>query len=176
MIRYAIAGVVLYSLSLPAQSPPAPLSASEQWKPLQFLMGNWEAKTKGGSAGAASSGTYVFQPELRGHVLARHSAGAECKGPADFNCEHGDLLYVYRDSTAAPLKAVYFDNEGHVIYYDVTIPAPNTAVFLSQPSQPGPQFRLVYELKGGIMEGKFQLRMPGQTEFKSYLEWSGGRK
>jgi hypothetical protein len=26
------------------------------------------------------------------------------------------------------------------------------------------------------MSGKFQLRMPGQAEFKSYLEWSGARK
>jgi hypothetical protein len=31
-------------------------------------------------------------------------------------------------------------------------------------------------LKGAIMAGKFQMQMPGQTDWKSYLEWSGGRK
>jgi hypothetical protein len=46
---------------------------------------------------------------------------------------------------------------------------PTTAVFLSSPSQPGPQFRLSYQLKGSTC-GKFQMRMPGETEFKSYLE------
>jgi hypothetical protein len=34
----------------------------------------------------------------------------------------------------------------------------------------------VYELKGDVMFGKFQMHMPGQTEWKSYLEWSGAKK
>ena len=147
-----------------------------QWKPLEFLLGTWEAKTQGGSAGAASSGDYTFQLELRGHVLARHSSTAACKGPTDFNCEHGDLLYVYSESAGKSFNAIYFDNEGHTIHYDVSTPAAATAIFLSSASQPGPQFRLVYELKGLVMSGKFQMRMSGQTEFKSYLEWSGGKK
>jgi hypothetical protein len=33
--------------------------------------------------------------------------------------------------------------------------------------------RTTYELIGPLMTGKFQSRMPGQTEWKSYLEWSG---
>ena len=49
-------------------------------------------------------------------------------------------------------------------------------VFLSEASQPGPQFRLTYDLKGGVMQGKFQVRMPGGLEWRSYLEWSGGKK
>lgn len=150
--------------------------AESAWKSLQFLVGTWEAKTQGGSAGAVGSGTYIFQLELRGHVLARHSGTAGCKGPADFDCEHSDLLYVYQSSPGGPVKAIYFDNEGHVINYDVTTPAPNRAVFLSSASNPGPQFRLVYELKDRTMQGRFQMRMPGESEFKSYLEWSGRSK
>jgi hypothetical protein len=152
------------------------LGQNAPWKPLGFLIGTWEATTHGGSSGAAGSGTYSFQLELREHVLARHSANSGCKGPADFDCEHGDLLYVYPDAKTMAWKAIYFDNEGNVIHYDVSTPKPGTAVFLSSPSLPGPQFRLSYELKGSIMQGKFQIRMPGQTEFKSYLEWSGERK
>jgi len=96
-----------------------------------------------------------------------------CKGPATFDCEHGDLLYIFQEAPGQPLKAIYFDNEGHVIHYNVTTPDPTTAVFASDSSQPGPQFRLTYELKAANMSGKFQMRMPGQPDWKSYLEWSG---
>jgi hypothetical protein len=155
--------------SMQTQSP-------DPWKAVRFLLGTWEAKTHGGSAGAAASATYTFRLELRDHVLARHSASAGCTGPADFDCEHGDLLYLYQDAAGLPLKAIYFDNEGHVIHYELTTPGPNTAVLVSAASQNSPQFRLIYQLQGEMMLGKFQMRMPGQSEFRSYLEWSGGRK
>jgi hypothetical protein len=139
---------------------------------LRFLEGTWEAKTPAGS-GPAASGTYTFRKELGGHVLARHSTSESCKAPADFNCDHGDLLYVYQDASGQPLKAIYFDNEGHTIHYNVLAQSPSQAVFLSEASAPGPRFRLVYELKNAVMSGKFQTQMPGGTEWKSYLEWSG---
>ena len=75
-----------------------------------------------------------------------------------------------------PLKAIYFDNEGHVIHYDVSTPTPTTVTFLSDPATPAPQFRLVYEKKDSVMFGKFQMHMPGQTDWKSYLEWSGAAR
>ena len=174
MIRGLIAAVVFCAIALAQgshQTQPA-----DPWKALRFLLGTWEAKTQGGSAGAAGSGAYTFRLELKDHVLARHSASAGCTGHADFDCEHGDLLYLYRDALGQPLKAIYFDNEGHVIHYDVTTPAPNTAVLVSAASQSGPQYRLIYELKGAVMLGKFQMRMPGESEFRSYLGWSGGKK
>jgi len=146
----------------------------DPWLPFGFLIGTWEAKTAGGTADAKVSGIYSFAPELRGHILARHSGSASCKAPTDFDCEHSDQLYLYPEG--AGIKAIYFDNEGHVIHYDVTTPTPTSAVFLSDPAGSGPQFRLIYERKNVTLSGKFQIRMPGQTEFKSYLEWSGGKK
>jgi hypothetical protein len=133
--------------------------ASTPWKSLQFLIGTWEAKAQGGTAGASVLGTYTFRTELSDHILARHSSN----------------LYVYQNGDGA-YKAIYFDSEGHAIHYDVTTPAENSAVFLSGSSQSGPQFRLTYELKNSVMYGKFQMRMPGQAEFKSYLEWGGAKK
>ena len=147
---------------------------TDTWKALGFLEGTWEAKTVGGSAAVA--GTYTFRKELSGHLLARHSATAACKAPTDFDCEHGDLLYIYEDAPGQPLKAIYFDNEGHVIHYAVSTTESHSAVLLSDPAIPGPQFRLTYELKGGVMSGRFQAHMPGPGDWKSYLEWSGGRK
>jgi len=154
-----------------AQSAPDPLA------PLSFLLGTWEAKTVN-TPKVNAVGTYTFQLELKNHVLARHtvSNSAACKGPADFDCNHGDLLYIYADAPGQPLRAIYFDNEGHVIHYTVNAPSASTAEFLSDPAPSGPQFRLLYELKANVMAGKFQIRMPGQENWKSYLEWSGIRK
>lgn len=151
--------------------------SGDSWQLLAFLIGTWEAKTQGGSAGASASGTYSFGFELHKHVLARHTIDrGACKGPADFDCDHGDLLYIYPEGAGTSLKAIYFDNEGHVIHYDVSAATPTSAVFLSDASQPGPQFRLSYELKGSTMYGKFEVRPPGQKDFMAYLQWSGEKK
>ncbi len=160
-----------------AQNASAPSgSNADLWKPLRFLLGTWDATTKGGSAGASGTGTYTFQLELKDHILSRRTNSAECKGPSDFNCEHSDLLYVYPDAPGGALKAVFFDNEGHVIHYKVSTPTAASVFFVSDPSQKGPQYRLSYELKDKELFGKFEIRMPGQDQFKAYLEWSGARK
>ena len=171
-----IAAAFLLGLTL-AQCNQALSAPTDPWKALGFLEGTWDAHTQGGAAGAQTSGTYTFKPELKHHVLVRSSsASAACRGPKSFDCEHGDVLYVYQEAEGHPLRAIYFDNEGHVIHYDVSTPDSTTAMFISAPSQTGPQFRLVYELKDAVMSGKFQMRMPGQAEWKSYLEWNGAKK
>jgi hypothetical protein len=171
VIKTLVVALLVFAVSLAGQTSPAPT-----WKALNFLIGTWGATTRSGSAGAATSGTYSFQLALRSHVLARYSSNSGCKAPADFDCEHGDLLYIYPDAPRQSYKAIYFDNEGHVIHYDLSIPTPTSVVFLSSPSQAGPQFRLSYVLKGSTMYGKFQMRSPGESEFKSYLEWEGEKK
>ena len=154
------------ALSAPAEDP---------WNALSFLEGTWDARTQSGSAGAEATGTYTFKPELKHHVLARHSERAACKGPKAYDCKHGDLLYIYQEAQGQPLRALYLDSEGHVIHYTVSTPEAATALFVSEASPSGPQFQLVYQLKDGVMSGKFQMRMPGQADWKSYLEWSGGK-
>jgi hypothetical protein len=171
-----IAAAFLTGLTL-LQYHQALSAPTDPWKALAFLEGTWDAHTHGGSAGAQGSGTYTFKPELKHHVLVRSSSvSAACSGPKSFDCEHSDVLYVYQEAQDQPLKAIYFDNEGHVIHYAVSTPDSTTAMFISEPSLSGPQFRLAYELKDAVMSGKFQMRMPGQPEWKSYLEWTGAKK
>jgi hypothetical protein len=174
-LKSFVAITILFALAL-TQHDQAHSAPTDPWTALGFLEGTWAAHTQGGSAGAQSNGTYTFKSELKHHVLVRRSDSAACKGPADYDCEHSDVLYVYRDAENRPLKAIYFDNEGHVIHYGVFTPDSTTAMFVSDASPSGPQFRLVYELKAAVMSGKFQMRMPGQAEWKSYLEWSGAKK
>jgi hypothetical protein len=171
-MRFATSLFFLF-LTMPVCAQTVP-PVADQWSRLSFLEGTWDAKANG-NGGAAAAGTYTYRLELQDHILARHSNQNRCKGPSDFDCDHGDLLYIYRDFPALPLKAIYFDNEGHVIHYDVSTPTATSVVFLSESSRPGPQFRLSYELKDQRMFGKFQMRMPGQQDWKSYLEWSGAK-
>lgn len=173
-----LGSLVLMFLALPLPAQSAQSAAPEPWQPVAFLEGAWTSSTAAaGYSGGKATGTYSFTPELGNHILARHTVSVEaCKGPATFDCGHGDLLYIYQEMPGQPLKAIYFDNEGHVIQYDVSAPNPTTAVFLSDRSQPGPQYQLVYQLNGEVMSGKFQIRVPGQSEWKSYLEWSGERQ
>ncbi len=173
MIRILVACIGSVVL-LAGQQAPSPDDA--QWRALNFLEGTWEAKTTHAAPGINANGSYTFRKELAGHILARHTSTAHCRGPLDYDCDHSDLLYVYNDTPGQPLKAIYFDNEGHVIHYSVTSPKPDSVMFLSDAVGPGPRFRLVYELNGGVMDGKFQMLMPGRTEWTSYLEWSRTRK
>jgi len=170
----------LFALLVMVELFTTPIARADQdnpWLALNFLQGTWAANADAGSAGAHSSGLYAFEYELKQHVLSRVSKSpVSCKGPATFDCEHSDLLYIYQDVEGQPLKAIYFDNEGHVIHYNVSTPDAMTVVFLSDASNVGPQFRLMYQRKNLTMYGKFQTRMPGEEEWKSYLEWSGARK
>ncbi len=153
----------------PANTTPDPFQA------LKFLEGTWEATVQNNAA-VSGSGRYTFGRELNGHILARHSTSDKnCSAPASFDCAHSDLFYVFQESPNSPLKAMYFDNEGHVIHYDVSTPKLESVVFLSSLGQ-GPRYRLAYELADGVMTGKFQMQMPGQTDWHTYLEWSGGHK
>jgi hypothetical protein len=174
-LKIFVAVATLLALAL-TQNHRALSAPTDPWKALAFLEGTWDAHAQAGSAGAQSSGTYTFKPELKNHVLVRRSDSAACKGPADFDCGHSDVLYVYQEAENQPLMAIYFDNEGHVIHYTVSTPDSSTAIFISDASPSRPQFRLVYELKASVMGGKFQMRMPGQAEWKSYLVWSGAKK
>ncbi len=151
---------------------------------LDFLLGTWTADV--GST-AKPMGSYVFQRELDGRILARHAtADAACVDATSAVCAHRDLFYVYQDSSGAPLKAIYFDSEGHVIQYSVAIRheggsygVRDYATFLSDASALGPRFRLIYErntdtyTKKTSMSGKFEQLLPN-GKWLTYLEWGGG--
>jgi hypothetical protein len=175
-MRGLVAAVALIAVNLAQSEPTHSAMTGDPWKALSFLEGTWSANARSGPASAQVNGTYSFRPELKHHVLARYSESGTCRGPKSYDCKHSDLLYIYQEVAGQPLKAIYLDNEGHVIHYTVSTPEATTAVFISDASQPGPQFQLIYRLQDAVMSGKFQMRTPGQTQWNTYLEWSGAKK
>ncbi len=70
----------------------------DPWKPVQFLVGEWAAEE--GNGGSS------FDFDLQRKIMIRKN----------FAPGHEDLMVIYLDPG---LKAIYFDNEGHVIHYSV---------------------------------------------------------
>jgi hypothetical protein len=136
--------------------------------PLQFLLGRWEAA--GAGTPGASSGAFSFELAADGHAIVRHNESLTSRG------RHADVMLVYREPQG-PIRAVYADNEEHVIHYTVTSPSGKEAVFLSDESSGQPRFRLTYRLNDDrSLATKFEMAAPGSPEFKTYLEGIGHRK
>ena len=137
----------------------AMLASPGPWDNLKFLEGDW----------VAEGGSFTFHQELESKILVRKNR-AETKGAV-----HEDLMVVYPAAGNAPLRAIYWDNEGHIIHYTIKADG-KQAVFLSEGDASGPRYRLTYENTGpGKVDIKFEVAPPGK-EFQMYLQGSARRK
>lgn len=161
-----LVAILLAAASLAAQ--PANPSG---WHNLEFLLGKWtgvagEKETPLG----AGQGAFSFTPELSNKIIVRRNTSAYASGAG-----HDDLMIIYVDGPpSAPPRAIYFDSEGHVIRYNVTVPGANRAVFESDDSQPGPRYRLTYWMEDASLKGTFEIAPPG-AKYKTYLSWAAKR-
>lgn len=149
-----------------AQAP-----ASDPYAPLHFLIGEWVAD----GPATAGSGHFEFNRDLQGNVIVRRNH-AESPAASDRPvANHDDLMVIYRE--AGGTRAIYFDNEGHVIRYTVEPGGPDAVTFVSEAAAGAPRYRLSYKkLPDGRVGGKFEVAPPGKEEFKTYLEWTAKRK
>jgi len=167
--------VVLLALSfvpkLKSQQPEAP-----NWQDWGFLLGEWEG-TGSGHPGQGS-GKFTFKPDLQRRVLVRTNY-AEYPATKDRPAfRHDDLMIVYPETSSEPTKAIYFDSEGHVIRYIVTVnESKKTATFRSDPQPGALSYRLTYVGKGpDTVSIKFEIAPPDKPEqFQTYIEASASR-
>ena len=160
--------VILLSAALQVAAQPGD---SPDWKKLEFLLGKWTgiAGEKDTALGAGQ-GAFSFELALSRRIMVRRNAAAY-----DSGAHHDDLMVIYLDGPKdTPPRAIYFDSEGHVIRYNVTIPAANRAVFESDGTQPGPKYRLSYWMDRNSLMGTFEVAPPG-AEYKTYLKWASKR-
>jgi hypothetical protein len=156
----AFACALAFVLSPSPAAVAQPPAAKPDWAPFSFLIGEWVG------AGSGSAGEFSLQPDLQGNVLVRKNVATAPTG------RHEDLMVIYPE--APGLRAIYFDNEGHVIHYRVTA-AESQAVFTSEEG-PGPRFRLTYRKNpDGTVRTIFEIAPPG-GELKTYLEGTVRRK
>jgi hypothetical protein len=153
-LLHLVAGLIL---PLSVSAGPGPAKFGPQWQP---LLGEW----KGEDAAGAKSGACGFHLSPADHVIVRTNH-AVLAGAAP----HDDLMIIYPGATEEKGRAVYFDNEGHVIEYDADWSADgNTLTLISKPAA-GPRFRLIYKKTDATsFSVNFEMAPPGQASFKTY--------
>jgi hypothetical protein len=146
--------LLLLALTLQAQAP-------DPWKPLQFLTGEWVGEGSGSPGEGAGACTFEF--DLQRKVMIRKNYAVYP------TFRHDDLMVVYLDPVSKALKAIYFDNEEHVINYAVEV-GPDSVKFLSE------QYRLTYRRNGeDKLSLDFDVAPPGKP-FANYIHASLRKK
>ncbi len=151
------------------------LNAAEDWGALQYLIGSWTGEGAGDPGNGA--GTFSFQPDLQGEILVRKSHAEYPVSKDRKPAVHDDLMVVYRELSEraeGALRAIYFDNEGHVIRYAITMFG-DKIVFAANPESGGPRYRLTYtHISPDALRLKFEIASPGKG-FTTYLDGSAKR-
>ena len=164
--------LLLFATTVGAQTA-ADSSAGMPLQEVAFLFGEWAAR--GDTELGAAEGVCSFTPEIGNRIVVRRSWVKYSSGRAA-GTRHEDLLIIYAEDMDSRLRAVFFDGEGHVIHYNVTVPSPNEAVFESEPSQPGPKYRLTHTVTDKTLETRFEVAPPGQSKYQTYVSGSATRK
>ncbi len=149
------------------------LANDDPWAPFQFLIGEWVGEGKQGQGSHFS-----LTPDLQGKILVRRNH-AELPADRFRPGPHEDLMVIYKSEDGKSAKAIYFDNEGHLINYAVTFsPDKQTLTFISPAAPSAPRFRLTYQKEAEDRVGiKFEIAPPEKPEeFKTYLEGKARKK
>ncbi len=152
-------------------------SNASLWAPLEFLLGEWVGE--GGGDPGQGVGGFSFKWDLDKKIIVRTNFAdyPATKERAAFS--HHDLTVLYPDSAAGGLRAIYFDNEGHIIHYRIPQSSdPDLVQFVSDPTPSAARYRLTYKKTGGAAVSiKFEIAPPGKPDsFATYIEARARRK
>jgi hypothetical protein len=140
------------------------------WEAWKFLLGDWEGGNENDPR--QGFGKFSFRFELDNNILVRNSRTVFPATNESEETTHDDLLIIYTEFTGLK-RAIYFDNEQHVIHYEVNISADQKMITLeSDPAPSVPQFRFTYIKNGeNTIEARFEIAPPGAVgEFSIYLQ------
>lgn len=165
--------MILSCCAGPARGQPAP--AGPSWNAWNFLLGEWAGEGTG--VPGEGSGGFTFSLELQKRVLERRSYASYPAAKDRPAFSHEDLTIVFQEDQK-PVRAVYFDNEGHVINYTVeATPDSGSVTFLSDLLPSSPRYRLQYQSIGeGRVRLTFDIAPPNAPDnFIRYIEGSARR-
>jgi hypothetical protein len=142
---------------------------ASDWEAYRYLLGEWEGENTGNPGQGRGSFTFTF--DLDQNILVRRSSTAYPATAERPAFTHDDLIIIYTELTGNQ-RAIYFDNEGHVIHYEVSASADQKTISLvSDPNPTFPRFRFTYMETGvDTLDAGFEIAPPGQPEaFAMYI-------
>ncbi len=145
------------------------------WQAFEFLLGEWEGGHEGDPG--QGHGFFSFSFDLERNILVRKNHTVFPDTPERPGYAHDDLLIFYNENSGEA-RGIYFDNEHHVIHYEVSLSPDGKTITLESKPEPGaPQFRFTYVKTGeDTMLNRFEMTPPGQGgAFFTYLEGTSRR-
>ena len=145
------------------------------WEAWEYLLGEWEGEHEGDPG--QGYGRFSFSFELDENILVRRNQTVFPATKERAGFAHDDLLIIYTEFNGA-MRAIYFDNEEHVIHYEVNVlPDQKTITLESDLTLSAPQFRFTYIKTGeDTLEARFEMAPPGAPgAFAIYLEGTATR-
>ena len=148
-LRFVFAATVAIAIAqsgMLAGQGATPAAASSAFGPQwRVLIGEW-AGDGGGQPGSAGRTSYRFEVGERAIVRRNRADVAASAGrPASV---HEDLLVIYSGAKPGEARALYVDNEDHVIQYSAAWSADGmTLTFVSDVMPTAPRFRMTYKIQ-----------------------------
>ena len=161
MKNYLLIAITFFTLTATG------FSQQKDWDKWDWLLGKWQGE--GSGQPGQGDGAFTFAFELDRNIIVRKSSTEFPATDSKPKFVHDDILIVYMDYSGNPSKAIYFDNEGHVIYYTVSY-LDKSIIFLSDAIPNAPFFRLSYTaLDEKTVNIKFEMSQDGEI-FMTYIE------
>jgi hypothetical protein len=132
------------------------------------LIGDWVSVEPAQTGSGASS----FRLELDGRAIVRRNRAEIASGAARTTTPHEDLMVIYPIGTGNAARALYVDNEDHVIQYAASwSPDGKVLTFVSDAAPGAPRFRLVYAFQSASdVSIAFEIATPDNPDtFKTYV-------
>jgi len=148
----------------------------KNWDKWNKLIGSWAGEGEGKPGQGVGAFSFKFDLDKAIIVRRSHSEYPATKDkPATL---HDDLMIIYVGQPGVPDKAIYFDNEGHVINYAVVFPDDNEIIFTSEIIAGMPRFRLIYLFANSSNMGvSFEIAPPEKPEaYSMYISGNVHKK
>ena len=147
---------------------------SNHWDKFNYLIGNWQGEGSGDPG--KGEGYFSFKLDLDNKILIRNSHSEYPAVKDKPLIIHDDLMIVYLNYSGKPERAIYFDNEGHVINYSITFSDSNDIVFTSDIVPKFPIFKLTYsKIENDLLNTKFEISQDGKN-YITYVEGKSKRQ
>jgi len=139
------------------------------WDKWSYLIGEWI--NYGNGQPEQGKGSFSFTKDLGGQIIIRKNHAEFPASEKQAASSHDDMLIIYADNGGIPGRAIYFDNEGHILNYSITY-SDSSIVLIHEQKQSFPGFRLTYsKINSKRVNVKFEISYPQKPDaFKPYLE------